>query len=423
MIYKKEMTLGGRNLSIETGKLAKQANGSVIVQYEDTIVLAAAVAAKKPLKDVDFFPLSVEYREKAYAAGKIPGGYFKREGRPSENEVLSARIIDRPLRPLFPDNFKNEVQIMVFVLSADRENDPDVLGVIGASAALSISDIPFLGPMSAVRVGKINSEFIINPTYNEIEDSNIDLVIAGTEDSIVMVEGESQEISEDEMIAALDFGHQHIKQICALQNELIAEISKPKMEIIVEQLDENLLNQVHQIAEPRLQEIITIQEKSERSTAFSELVDLAHPYCVTPFPGSRDYHDAVANGNIVNWDINAYDSLSFVRDWFQRMSIAQAQKAYEEAFARFFTLKHTMGGYSGLRWRTFKVNTYGRALVEFGRLAGGRPFHYMMDGLPRRAQVWRPKNSFKGFELTPEDLEKKEDFLFSLWRQYGSGQS
>ena len=248
MIYKKEMTLGGRNLSIETGKLAKQANGSVIVQYEDTIVLAAAVAAKKPLKDVDFFPLSVEYREKAYAAGKIPGGYFKREGRPSENEVLSARIIDRPLRPLFPDNFKNEVQIMVFVLSADRENDPDVLGVIGASAALSISDIPFLGPMSAVRVGKINSEFIINPTYNEIEDSNIDLVIAGTEDSIVMVEGESQEISEDEMIAALDFGHQHIKQICALQNELIAEISKPKMEIIVEQLDENLLNQVHQIA-------------------------------------------------------------------------------------------------------------------------------------------------------------------------------
>ena len=167
----------------------------------------------------------------------------------------------------------------------------------------------------------------------------------------------------------------------------------------------------------------TPQSIAAEATAFSELVDLAHPYCVTPFPGSRDYHDAVANGNIVNWDINAYDSLSFVRDWFQRMSIAQAQKAYEEAFARFFTLKHTMGGYSGLRWRTFKVNTYGRALVEFGRLAGGRPFHYMMDGLPRRAQVWRPKNSFKGFELTPEDLEKKEDFLFSLWRQYGSGQS
>ena len=280
------MTLGGRNLSIETGKLAKQANGSVIVQYEDTIVLAAAVAAKKPLKDVDFFPLSVEYREKAYAAGKIPGGYFKREGRPSENEVLSARIIDRPLRPLFPDNFKNEVQIMVFVLSADRENDPDVLGVIGASAALSISDIPFLGPMSAVRVGKINSEFIINPTYNEIEDSNIDLVIAGTEDSIVMVEGESQEISEDEMIAALDFGHQHIKQICALQNELIAEISKPKMEIIVEQLDENLLNQVHQIAEPRLQEIITIQEKSERSTAFSELVEQLQSSSEEQYPES-----------------------------------------------------------------------------------------------------------------------------------------
>lgn len=273
MIYKKEILLGGRKLSIETGKLAKQANGAVVIQYEDTIVLATAVASKKPLEGIDFFPLTVEYREKAYAAGKIPGGFIKREGRPSDNEILSARIIDRPLRPLFPDNFKNEVQIMVFVLSADRENDPDVLGVIGASAALGISDVPFQGPVAAVRVGRIQGELIVNPTYAEIEDSDIDLIIAGTEDSIVMVEGESKEISEDDMIAALEFGRQHIKEIAALQNELVAECAKPKMEILFEEPEENLLKEIHKVAEPRLQEIITIQEKSERSTLLMELID------------------------------------------------------------------------------------------------------------------------------------------------------
>jgi hypothetical protein len=158
----------------------------------------------------------------------------------------------------------------------------------------------------------------------------------------------------------------------------------------------------------------TPQSIAAEATAFSELVDLAHPYCVTPLPGSRDYHDAVADENIINWDINAYDTLSFVRDWFQKMSIVQAQKAYQECFARFFTPKHAMGGYPGLRWKTLKVSAYGRALFEFGRLVGGRPFHYMMDGPPRRARVWRPKDSFKGFELSLEDLEKKEDFLSSL---------
>ncbi len=267
------MLFGGRNLSIETGKLAKQANGAVVIQYEDTIVLTTAVASTKPVEGIDFFPLSVEYREKAYAAGKIPGGFIKREGRPSDNEILSARIIDRPLRPLFPENFRNEVQIMVFALSADRENDPDVLGVIGASAALGISDIPFQGPVAAVRVGRILGELIINPTYAELEDSDIDLVIAGTEDSIVMVEGESKEISEDDMIATLEFGHQHIKELVALQNELIAECANPKKEILFEEPDENLLKEIHKIAEPRLQEIIQIQEKSERSDALSVLIE------------------------------------------------------------------------------------------------------------------------------------------------------
>jgi polyribonucleotide nucleotidyltransferase len=276
MIYKKEMNLGGKRLSIETGRVAKQANGSVIVQYEDTVVLVTVVASKKPREEIDFFPLSVEYREKAYAAGKIPGGYFKREGRPGENEILSARIIDRPIRPLFPDNYR-----------ADRANDPDVLGVIGTSAALSISDIPFLVPIGAVRVGRIQSEFVVNPTYNELEDSDIDLVIAGTEDSIVMVEGESREISEDDMLAALEFGHDHIKQTITLQNELINECAKLKTEIVVEPPDENLIKQIHQVAESRLKEIINIQDKAERSNALIALIEELQNSLAEQFPESE----------------------------------------------------------------------------------------------------------------------------------------
>ncbi len=273
MIFKKEMNLGGKNLSIETGKLAKQANGAVLVKYEDTVILATAVASKKPLENIDFFPLSVEYREKAYAAGKIPGGYFKREGRPSENEILTARIIDRPIRPLFPDNFRNEIQLIVFVLSSDKENDPDVLGLIGASAALSISDIPFQGPVAAVRIGKIGGEFIVNPTYLELESSDIELVIAGTEESIVMVEGESREISEDTMVQALEFGHNQIKAIIKLQQDLIAECAKPKRTIEIPTPDESLISQVHDLAASRLEQIVNIQEKAERSQALADLVD------------------------------------------------------------------------------------------------------------------------------------------------------
>ena len=273
MICKKEITLGNNTLSIETGKLAKQANGAVLVQLGDTVVLATAVASKKPKLDLDFFPLSVEYREKAYAAGKIPGGFFKREGKPSENEVLSARLIDRPIRPLFPDNFFNEVQIMVFVLSADKENDPDVLGVIGASAALSISDIPFQGPIAAIRIGRVHGEFIINPTYAELEESDIDLVIAGNEDSIIMVEGESKEILEDDMVAALEFGHQQIKQIIKIQNELVADCGKEKMEVEEPEIDENLVQEIHNLADEKITEIVNIQEKSQRRDALIELID------------------------------------------------------------------------------------------------------------------------------------------------------
>ncbi len=286
MIYKKEMNLGGKQLSIETGRVAKQASGAVVVQYEDTVVLVAVVASKKPREGIDFFPLTVEYRKKAYAAGKIPGGYFKREGRPGENEVLSARIIDRPIRPLFPENYRNEVQVYVMVLSSDKENDPDVMGLIGASTALSISDIPFLGPISAVRIGRIQGELIINPTYSELEESDMDLVIAGSEDSIVMVEGESRETSEEDMLAALELGHNHIKEIIALQKELVNECAKPKTEIIVEQPDENLIKEIHQAADSRLPEIVNIQDKAERSNALVAFVEELQTSLEEQFPES-----------------------------------------------------------------------------------------------------------------------------------------
>lgn len=273
MIYKKEMSLNGKTLSIETGKVAKQANGATVVQYGDTVILATAVASRKPRTGIDFFPLSVEYRKKAYAAGKIPGGYIKREGRPSDNEVLSARLIDRPIRPLFPDGYQNEVQIIVSILSSDKENDSDVLGLIGASAALSISDIPFHGPIAAVRIGYIDGEFIVNPTFSEISDSDIDLVIAGNEDSILMVEGEAREISEDTMVEALEFGHKSIKEIIELEKSLISDCGKAKKEVVTEEVDGELLDEIRPVIDKKIQEIIQIKEKADRGNALADLFD------------------------------------------------------------------------------------------------------------------------------------------------------
>ncbi|OQX86639.1 polyribonucleotide nucleotidyltransferase [candidate division KSB1 bacterium 4484_87] len=284
MIYRKEMPFGHSTLSIETGKMAKQANGAVVVQYGETVILATATASKKPLEGLDFFPLSVEYREKAYAAGKIPGGFFKREGRPSENEILSARLIDRPIRPMFPDNFKNEVQVIVLVLSADKENDPDVLGVIGASAALSISDIPFDGPLAAVRIGRVNGEFIVNPTYFDLEESDMELIIAGNSDSIIMVEGESKEISEEEMVAALEFGHEQIKKLVALQKELVQECGREKMEVPAPEIDETLVKRIHELIDAKIADAVRITEKSERKEALTAAVDDAVAQLTEEFP-------------------------------------------------------------------------------------------------------------------------------------------
>jgi polyribonucleotide nucleotidyltransferase len=225
---KVERLIGKRTLSIEFGKIAKQADGAALVQYGETVVLATAVSAPDESEAADFFPLTVDYREKTYAAGKFPGGFFKREGRPTLKEILTMRLIDRPLRPLFPETYLKEVQIMSMVLSADKENDPDILAMIAASAALSVSSIPFNGPTGSVRVGQINGEFIINPTHTELAQSNIDIVVSGAEDEITMVEASSKEVTEERMVDAIMFGHLFVKEIIQLQKELLAKCWKEK---------------------------------------------------------------------------------------------------------------------------------------------------------------------------------------------------
>src|ERR671919_3199777 len=220
MTQRVERTFAGRKLVIETGRMAKQAAGSALVQFGDTIVLAAVTVSDNQ-SPLPFFPLTVEYREKTYAAGKIPGGFLKREGRPSDKEILASRLIDRSIRPLFPEGFKNEVQVFVTVLSADQENDADILGVIAASLALSLSPVPWNGPLAGVRVGRVEGNWILNPTFQQLEFSSIDLVVSGTTDSIVMVEGGSLEISESEMLEALKVAQRRIRDVIRIEQQLI----------------------------------------------------------------------------------------------------------------------------------------------------------------------------------------------------------
>jgi len=285
MIIKKEVEIGGKIFSIETGRFAKQANGAVMVRYADTMVLVTAVAAEEAKEDQDFFPLQVEYREKTSAAGKFPGGYIKREGRPSEKEILSSRLIDRPIRPLFPDYFKNETQVIAFVFSHDGENDADVLAAIGASAALTISDIPFDGPAGEVRVGRVNGQFVINPTMQQLKDGDMELIVAGTSDSIMMVEGESKEISEVDLLGALKFAHEEIKKIVQLQNELRAEAGKPKKEIAAAAIDEALKKDVYDLANGKFKEIVySVLSKEERSAKNKELAAFVNESLKEKYP-------------------------------------------------------------------------------------------------------------------------------------------
>src|SRR6202140_2329896 len=229
---------GGKKITFETGKLAKQAHGSAVVRLGDNVVLATATANPDPREGIDFFPLTVDYREYTYAGGRIPGGFIKREGRPSEREILTSRQIDRPVRPLFQEGFRCETQVIAFVLSADTENDPDVAGINGASAALTISDIPFLGPIGAVRVGLVNGQFIINPTYTEMRESLLNIMVVGTSDGIVMIESGAKEVSEEVVVDAIEFGHTEVKKICAALNDLRAKTGKKKREVTPPEFDQ-----------------------------------------------------------------------------------------------------------------------------------------------------------------------------------------
>ena len=285
MVVKKEVEIGGRVFSIETGKYAKQANGSVMVRYGDTMVLVTAVAATEAKEGLDYFPLQVEYREKTSAAGKFPGGYIKREGRPTEKEILSSRLCDRPIRPLFPESFKNETQVVAMVMSYDGENDPDVLAACGASAALAISDIPFDGPMAEVRIGRIGGELIVNPTHEQIKLGDIELVVAGTADSIMMVEGESKEVSEQELLDALKFAQQEIKKIVDLQNQLRADAGKTKWVVAEKSVDANIKKDVYDLAEAKYKEIVySILAKEERSAKNKELSESVKKALAEKYP-------------------------------------------------------------------------------------------------------------------------------------------
>ena len=226
-IYKKEIEVEGKKITLETGKIARQADGAVIAKCGETIVLATAVGAKKVNPDVDYFPLSVNYQEKYYAAGKIPGGYFKREARPTESETLISRLIDRPIRPLFPEEFKNEVQVLPTVISYDKENEADILSIIAASAALAISGMPFLGPVGASRVGYINGHYVLNPSKEQLRNSKLDLVVAGTKEAVLMVESEASGLTEEEMLNAVKFGHEGFMPIIKLIEDLVKECKKP----------------------------------------------------------------------------------------------------------------------------------------------------------------------------------------------------
>jgi polyribonucleotide nucleotidyltransferase len=263
-IHSVSMEIAGRTLTLEAGRFAEQANGAVVVRYGDTMLLATAVASKEPRADADFFPLTVDYEEKMYAAGKIPGSFFKREGKPTDSAILTARLTDRPLRPLFPEGYRNEVQIIVTTFSIDMVNDPAPLAIIGASAALAISDIPFLGPVGAVQVGYIDGKVQINPEMPDMPNSDLDLVVAGTKDAVLMVEAGAKELPEDLMLEAIIQGHQVCKQICDLQNELVRLAGRPKREFVPPPVDTSLEESIQQWLGNRLYEAITDPNKMVR---------------------------------------------------------------------------------------------------------------------------------------------------------------
>ncbi|MDC3043808.1 polyribonucleotide nucleotidyltransferase [Candidatus Pelagibacter sp.] len=294
-VVKKEIEVAGKKISLETGKIARQADGAIIAQCGETVVLATAVGAKKINPDIDYFPLSVNYQEKYYAAGKIPGGYFKREARPTDSETLISRLIDRPIRPLFPDEFKNEVQVLPTVISYDKENEADILSIIASSAALAISGMPFLGPVGASRVGFIKGEYVLNPTKAELKDSKLDLVVAGTKDAVLMVESEANALTEEEMLNAVKFGHEGFVPIIEMIEDLAKECKKPDWIIEKKDLSE-VRNKLESEFTEELKKAFSIKDKQERSNLISEITDKAKKL----YEEDENYTDLDVNSELKN---------------------------------------------------------------------------------------------------------------------------
>lgn len=299
MEHRVEMLLGGRPFSLETGRLAKQANGAVVVRYGDTVVLSTVTASPGP-KDLDFFPLTVNYEERLYAVGKIPGGFIKREGRPSEKAILASRLTDRPIRPLFPEGFRNDVQIVNLVMSVDQDCSPEIAAMIGTSAALSISNVPFNGPIGGVVVGRVDGQFLINPTVDQEEKSDLYVVVAGTRDAIMMVEAEADEVPEADMLEAIMFGHEEIKKIVDTIDGLVAKAGVPKMEVKLHAVDPEVDADVKAYAQSRLVEAVRIAEKHARQDA----IDAINDETVTHFEAVyADAPERVADVKEVLYDI------------------------------------------------------------------------------------------------------------------------
>ena len=294
-VYKKEIEVAGKKLSLETGKVARQADGAIIATCGETVVLATVVGAKKVNPDVDYFPLSVNYQEKYYAAGKIPGGYFKREARPTESETLISRLIDRPIRPLFPDEFKNEVQLLPTVISYDKENEADILSIIASSAALAISGMPFMGPVGASRVGYIDGKYVLNPSKSELEKSKLDLVVAGTKDAVLMVESEASGLTEEEMLSAVKFGHEGFVPIIEMIEELAKECKKPEWTIEKKDLSE-VKNKLEEKFTDDLKKAFATKDKQDRSNQISEITDKAKKL----YEEDENYTDLDINSELKN---------------------------------------------------------------------------------------------------------------------------
>ena len=286
-LYKLEtfsMQLAGRELVIETGKMAGQADGAVLVRYGDTAVLVTATASEKPREGVDFFPLSCDYEEKLYSVGKIPGGFIKREGRPTEKAILTSRLIDRPIRPLFPKGFRNDVQVIATVLSVDRNNSPEIAAMIGSSAALSISSIPFDGPTGSVEVGLVDGQFVLNPNIEQKERSDLSLIVSGTRDAVMMVEAGANEVSEEVMLEAIMFGHEEVKKIVAFIEDITSKVGKGKMEVELAQIDPELEREVREYATSRLVDAILTPEKLERNANIDKVKEETLQYFEEKYP-------------------------------------------------------------------------------------------------------------------------------------------